>query len=63
MQLREMLIRIMVQFFGGLWGYSMNQAAWNLYLTPNHWYQSYNTSFGICWTFLKVDTLAGFLIG
>ena len=63
MHFQEMSIRILAQFFGGLWGYSMNQTVWNLYLTPNHWYQSYNTSFGNCWTFLTVDTTTGFFIG
>ena len=63
MHFQEMSIRILAQFFGGLWGYSINQTVWNLYLTPNHWYQSYNTSFGNCWTFLTVDTTTGFFIG
>ena len=61
--LKEMCIRVICQVFGGLWAYKLNQAAWNFYLTPMHWYQSYNTSYGICLTFLNVSTSYGFLIG
>ena len=63
LHLKEALIRIGAQFLGGLFGYAINQTLWNLYLTPNHWYQSYNTSYGICWGFLHVDTISGFSIG
>ena len=58
-----MCIRIICQVFGGLWAYKLNQSAWNFYLTPMHWYQSYNTSYGNCLTFLNVSTSYGFLIG
>jgi len=60
--LKEMCIRIICQVFGGLWAYKLNQSAWNFYLTPMHWYQSYNTSYGNCLTFLNVSTSYGFLI-
>ena len=60
---KEMCMRIFCQICGGLWAYKLNQTAWNLYLTPTHWYQSYNTSYGVCLTFLNVSTTYGFLIG
>ena len=63
MTLKEVSVRLTAQFLGGLWAYKLNQSAWNFYLTPSHWYQSYNTSYGICWTFLNVPTFYGFLIG
>ena len=63
MPLLELLIRVIAQIFGGLAAYRLNQSAWNFFLTPTHWYQSFNTSYGNCWTFLNVPTVYGFCIG
>ena len=59
----ELSIRILAQILGGLMAYRLNQSAWNFFLTPTHWYQTYNTSYGNCWTFLNVPTTFGFIIG
>ena len=59
----ELSIRILAQILGGLMAYRLNQFAWNFFLTPTHWYQTYNTSYGNCWTFLNVPTTFGFIIG
>ena len=59
----ELLLRILAQVFGGLVAYRLNQSAWNFFLTPTHWYHSFNTSYGNCWTFLNVPTVYGFFIG
>jgi len=58
----ELTIRILAQILGGLMAYRLNQSAWNFFLTPIHWYQTYNTSYGNCWTFLNVPTTFGFII-
>ena len=63
MTFKEMCARVLAQICGGFLGYRLNQTVWNLGLTPSHWYQSYNTSYGICLTFLNVSTTQGFLIG
>ena len=63
MQFSEMTVRMFAQILGGLWAYRLNQSAWNFFLTPGHWYLSINSSYGNCWTFLKVPTLMGFFIG
>ena len=60
---KELIIRVLTQTIGGLFGYRIVRTVWNFNFTPVHAYRSYYTSYGQCWTFLHVETHIGFLLG
>lgn len=62
LSLKELMLRVLAQILGSLGGFRLNQTIWDMNLTVKHWYRSFTTSYGHCWTFLHVDTLHGFLI-